>query len=246
MRSVRRFFEIEGVTQMTVIGAQAFTSLIPFLLVSAAFVPTGDTDMGDRFVARFDLHGSTARNVQALFNSSTQVESAVSWVSVVILVLSSLSFTRAVQRMYQRSYRLGPGSARQDAQRGLAWLFLFAIWLIVVATVRADLRDASGLVLAVGGETLLGFAIWIITPRLLLGPRVPWRRLAIGAAVSGVAGLIVSVGSGIVMPIMLTWSSDKYGLIGIALALQSWLLAVALVIVLGAVVGAAAGEEPST
>ena len=48
------------------------------------------------------------------------------------------------------------------------------------------------------------------------------------------------------MPILLTWSSDKYGLIGIALGIQSWLLAVALVIVLGAVVGAAAGEEAST
>ena len=80
-RFVRRFFEIEGVTQLTVIGAQAFTSLIPFLLVSAAFAPAGDVDLGDRLVARFDLHGSAALNVKALFNDSTQVESAVSSVA---------------------------------------------------------------------------------------------------------------------------------------------------------------------
>jgi uncharacterized BrkB/YihY/UPF0761 family membrane protein len=34
------------------------------------------------------------------------------------------------------------------------------------------------------------------------------------------------------------WSADKYGLIGIAFALQSWLLVAGFVVVIGAVVGA--------
>jgi hypothetical protein len=36
----------------------------------------------------------------------------------------------------------------------------------------------------------------------------------------------------------LDWSADKYGLIGIAFALQSWLLLAGFVVVIGAVVGA--------
>jgi hypothetical protein len=39
------------------------------------------------------------------------------------------------------------------------------------------------------------------------------------------------------------WSADKYGLIGVAFALQSWLLVAGFLIVIGAVVGATVVER---
>jgi uncharacterized BrkB/YihY/UPF0761 family membrane protein len=63
-----------------------------------------------------------------------------------------------------------------------------------------------------------------------------------GAVVSGVLGALVGVASGIYVPILMTWSADKYGLIGIAFSMQSWLLVVGFVAVIGAVVGAVASE----
>ena len=39
------------------------------------------------------------------------------------------------------------------------------------------------------------------------------------------------------------WSAEKYGLIGIAFALQSWLLVAGFVIVIGAVIGATVVER---
>jgi membrane protein len=63
--------------------------------------------------------------VDALFADSTEVESAVTWVSVVILILATLSFTRAMQRMFQRAYREEPGG-RGDIWRAFAWLAGFA------------------------------------------------------------------------------------------------------------------------
>jgi uncharacterized BrkB/YihY/UPF0761 family membrane protein len=45
------------------------------------------------------------------------------------------------------------------------------------------------------------------------------------------------------MPILLTWSADKYGLIGIAFSIQSWLLTASFVVVIGAVIGALASER---
>lgn len=67
--SFRRFLEIEGTMQATVLAAQAFTSLIPFTVVASAFGP-GEGDIGDRIVDRFDLSGSTARSVKELFNDA--------------------------------------------------------------------------------------------------------------------------------------------------------------------------------
>jgi membrane protein len=188
-QSLRRFVQVEGAQQATVLAAQAFTSLIPFLVVSAAFGP-GEGDIADRINDRFDLHGSAARSVEALFNDSGEVTSAVTWVSIIILVLSATSFTRALQRMFQRAYQTEPGGS----------------------------------------------------PAILLGAR-EWRRLLPGALVSAMLGALLGAASNIYVPILLTWSADRYGLIGVAFSLQSWLLAAAFIVVIGAVVGAVASER---
>ena len=108
-RSLRRFLQIEGPQQAAVLAAQAFTSLIPFLLVAAALGP-GDDDLSDRIIERFSLDGSAARSVRALFHDAGEVQSAVTWVGIVILVLSTLSFSRAMQRMFQRAYAPSPAA----------------------------------------------------------------------------------------------------------------------------------------
>jgi membrane protein len=239
-QSLRRFLEVEGTLQATVLSAQAFTSLIPFMVVGAAFGP-GESDLSDRIIERFDLDGSAARSVETLFNDSGEVEGAVTWVSIIILVLSALSFTRALQRMYQRAY--GPERAGwKEGWRGLAWLAAFAAWLVISSPLRGALDDVGGLVFAIAVSTAFGFVVWLFTPRILLGP-MDWRRLLPGATVAAVLGALLSAASGIYVPILLTWSAERYGLIGIAFSLQSWLLAAAFVVVIAAVVGAVASEH---
>jgi membrane protein len=238
--SLRRFLDVEGTMQATVLAAQAFTSLIPFLVVAAAFGP-GEGDLSDRIVDRFDLHGSAARSVEALFNDSGQVESAVTWVSIVILLLSALSFTRALQRMYQRAYETRPMTWK-EGWRGLAWLAAFAAWIVVSSPLRGALEDVGGIVIAIALSAALGFVIWLATPRILLGP-MDWRHLLPGATVSAVLVALLTAASGIYIPILMTWSADRYGLIGVAFSMQSWLLACGFVIVIGAVVGAVASDR---
>jgi membrane protein len=204
----------------------------------------GDDDLADRIVERFGLEGASARSVQALFADSTEVESAVTWISVVILVLSTLSFTRAMQQMFQRAYG-DEGRKLRDAWRGLAWLVAFGLWICLVAPMRETLEDAGGVVLAVITATITGFALWLWTPALLLAGR-DWRRLVPGALVSGFLGALLGVASSIYVPIVLDWSAQRYGLIGVAFALQSWLLVFAFVLVIGAVVGAVVSERFGT
>ena len=108
---------MEGAQQATVLVAQAFTTMITFLVVASA-LGQDESDIADRINDRFDIHGSAARSVEALFNDAGEVESAVTWVSVVILVLSATSFTRALQKMFQRAY--GPESRGwTESWRGL-------------------------------------------------------------------------------------------------------------------------------
>jgi membrane protein len=238
--SLRRFLSVEGTLQATVLAAQAFTSLIPFMVVASAVLP-GEGDTGERIVHRFDLEGSAARSVEQLFGDAGQVESAVTWVSVVILILSALSFTRALQRMYQRAYGTVTRSWKEE-WRGLAWLGGFAAFLIVSSPLKDALSDVGGVVFALIVSTVSGFAIWLWTPSILLGS-IGWRQLMPGAIISATLGALLAVASGIYVPVFMTWSADRYGLIGVAFSIQSWLLAAAFVVVVGAVIGAVASEK---
>ena len=95
---------------------------------------------------------------------------------------------------------------------------------------------------AIAVSTVFGFVVWLATPAILLGA-MDWRRLLHGALVSATLGALLGAASGIYVPIVLTWSADRYGLIGVAFTIQSWLLAAAFVVVIGAVVGAVASQR---
>ena len=237
LRPLRRFIGIEGTQLATVLAAQAFTSLIPFLVVSSAF-GSGDEDFDDRVVERFDLDGKAARDVETLFADAGDVQSAVTWVGIVILVLSALSFTGAMQRTFQRAYEVPPKRGLAQLRRGLLWLLGVGLWFSVLSTFRDELQDYGGAAISVAVSMAVGFVLWLWTPWVLLGDSVDVRRLLPGAAVAGVAGVLLSAASGIYMPILLDWSAERYGLIGIAFSLQSWLLVFAFVIVVAAVLGA--------
>jgi membrane protein len=174
--------------------------------------------------------------VHQLFASAGETESAVTWISIVILVLSALSFTRAIQRVFQRAYERQPEGLK-DHQRGLTWVLCLGVWVTLLAPLHESLEDLAGIVFAVLVSSVTGFFLWLGTPMLLLGER-DWRFLAPGAVVSGVLGALLSVASSIYVPILMDWSAEKYGLIGIAFALQSWLLVAGFLVVFGAVFGA--------
>jgi membrane protein len=243
-RLVRRFLELEGIQAATLLAAQAFTSLIPMLVVVAAVSPAHG-DLGDRLVERFDLHGAAAEQMDALFNDAGDVTGAVTWVGVVILFISALSFTRALLRIFERAYGIRVPRA-QGIVRGLVWIVCFGIWVALLAPLRDTLAGAGGVLLAVIVVTVSGFVLWLATPVVLLGRR-HWRRLARGAAVSAVIGAVISLASGIWLPIALDYSAKRYGLIGIAFTLQTVLLIEAGAVVVGAVAGATLSEpaEPT-
>jgi len=239
-RTVARFLHIDGTMRATVISAQAFTSLIPFLVVTASLAP-GEGDLGDRLVDQYDLNGATARSVDTLFGSAGESGSTVTWVGIIILLLSGLSFTRAIQNTYARSYDVelrGP----QGAARGLAWFAFFAVWMLTAVAARNWLADATGPVVGLVAACITGFLFWLLTP-LLLVPGIEPRRLVTGAVITGIAVGVLSAFSQIWIPLLLKWSAGKYGLIGVAFALQTWLLTYAFIVVAAAVLGATVSEQ---
>jgi len=109
-------------------------------------------------------------------------------------------------------------------------------WLFLVGLVGPTVRAA--------GPVLVGFVIlvaftgfWWFSMRFLLGGRVAWRRLFPCAVVTGLCWLgMVAVFSATFSGMVIS-SYDRYGPIGIVFDLLSYVLAVGVVIILGAVTG---------
>jgi membrane protein len=108
-RLLRRLAEIGGVERATVLGAQAFTALIPYLVVASAVVPRSENEnFAETLIDRFDLEGRPADGVRALFASAGEVESGITLIGIGVLLITVVSFARALQNTYERSYGLEP------------------------------------------------------------------------------------------------------------------------------------------
>jgi membrane protein len=227
------FIDLQGFDRAVALAGQAFTALIPLLIVySAVTSKASGSDFADRIVDAFDLKGASAANVHQAFAPSDTVESSVSSLGAVILVFSALSFTRALQRLYQFAWQQ-PSLGMRAAKWGLIWLAI----IVLAVTVRPLLLSpVHGVALVVVSIAVSG-VLWLITPYVLLARRVPWRRLAPTAVLTGVGMTALALASAIWMPHSIATTAGQFGTIGIAFALLSWLVGYGVVLVVMAAGG---------
>jgi membrane protein len=118
---------------------------------------------------------------------------------------------------------------------------LVALALVGPALVLLDGHLVVELVLHAAAATLL----WWPVQRVLLGGRIPWRALLPGAALMGVGQAVVVAVSALYLPVALSRDASRYGLLGVAVALLSWLVVLGLLLVLSAVLGAELARRPA-
>jgi membrane protein len=101
-RAVHRFIRMQGIDRCLVLSSQAFTALIPLLIVAATITPPGGPDVLARtIITKFGLSGSSAESVQLLFETQGVAEGGLTLASALLLLYSGVSFTRRLQKMYR-------------------------------------------------------------------------------------------------------------------------------------------------
>jgi len=234
-----RFIGLQGFDRAVALAAQAFTALVPLLIVYSAVVSqrTG-RDFADELVQIFGLEGSSAADLRRAFAPATEVTSEVSALGAFLLITAALSFTRALQRLYQFAWD-EPSLGWRAAKWGLIWLGSAA----VLVTVRPGVLHAVHGVLLVVLSLAFAAAFWLVTPSVLLARRVPWHRLLPTALLTGFGMTVLSVCSTIWMPRSIAASAQQFGVMGVAFALLSWLVGAGFVLVAAAACGAVIDER---
>jgi membrane protein len=238
----QRFVAIQGVDRAMALGAQAYTALIPLLIVYVSLLPRADNeDFADVMVKEFELSGSTAQSFKRAFAPAGEVESSVTALGVLLLIVSSLSFTRGMQRLYEGVFDLAKLGMR-NTPRAVLWLLVVTVF---VALRPLALELIPGGWLHAAATLALSTLLWLLTPYLLLGRRVSWQRLLPGALLTALGMAGVGVWAVIWMPHTIASSAQQFGVIGIGFALLTYLVAVGSVVVLGTTGGAMIADRVS-
>lgn len=242
VRCLKRFLAINGRDRALVMGGQAFTTVIPLLIVLAAAASRqGPAAMADRLSARFHVTGASAESIRILFERPPGATGSITIAGLVVLVFSLLSLTRSVQRTYEAAWQL-PAVGVRGTLNGMTAIGLLIASLLVLSLLVGMLRQVqAGSALVFLLRVVANTAVWLVLQSLLLSRRVELRRLLPGSIVIGVGSAILTLYSALWMPRLIENNAGRYGIIGITFAILTWLILVCLLVVTAAVISAEIG-----
>jgi membrane protein len=227
-----RLDALDFMNQAMLVAGTLLLCVFPLLIVLTALTGQG---AASSFSRRLGLDQQAAADLGHLFTSAGTTSATINTACLALLTVFAVGGANAIQQLYERIFDLESRGVR-DLLRRLIWAGLGVGWLFLVGLVGPWVR-AGGPVLY-GFVVLVGFTgFWWFAMRFLLGGRVKWRRLFPCAVATGLCWLgMVAVFSATFSGMVIS-SYDRYGPIGIVFDLLSYILAVAVVIILGAVIG---------
>lgn len=215
--------------------------LIPFLIIVSALA---GRNAAEGMIRHFGLNQTASADVSKVFTSPSSTSSAISGLSWVFFVLGGIAAVTALQALYETSFDLASRGLR-DTHRRAAWLAVLVGMLALAAWTGPWLRRTGGSVLLGVVALICLVAFWWFTIWFLLSGRRSWREVFPSALATAVCWLGMAIVFHLIMSSTVTSNYDKYGPIGVVFALMSFLIAIGVVVILGAVAGLVWNERHS-
>ena len=227
-----RLVAVDFMNQAIMVAGTLLLCAFPFFLIVAALEGRSAVQGITRHLG---LNQQASADVGNLIAPSGTTAAAVTGLAWAAFIFCGICAAAAVQGAYERVFEL-PSRGSLDIIRQLIWLGLVLGFGFLTSWAAPWARRGGPVLLWIVGLVLfIGF--WWLTTRLLLGGRVSWRRLFPCAVATGVFWLgMLLVFSFIFSGIVISYD-QKYGPIGTVFALMSWMIAIGVVIILGAVTG---------
>jgi uncharacterized BrkB/YihY/UPF0761 family membrane protein len=239
LRVVNRFQKVAGFDRSIALASSALTATIPLaILASAISTKLGGKGTADRIIERYDLTGGGAEAVKDIFSPASGTSTSLGLIGFLFLLVAVLSFTRAVQRLFEQTWELTPLSVR-NTFNGLLWIagltaYLALSGVLHAAFGRSRLELTATLLDVPVSAVFLVWSGWVLSAK-----RIGRDALTPFAVIGSVALAVYSVGAVVYIPHLFSTYSTRYGVIGAVFAMISALFCVMVVVV----ASAAAGRE---
>jgi membrane protein len=243
LRVVGRFQAIVGFDRAIALASSALTAIIPLAIIfSIVADKLGGKDLSERLIDRYDLSGAGAEAVERLFSPAGGTETSIGVIGFLLLIVALLSFTRAVQRLFEQTWELDALSVR-NTLNGLKWLGGLIAYFAAQGLMHA-LIDSGHLELlawSAGAPLTCVFLIW--SGWILSAQRIEWRTLLPFGIAGAVLLSIYSIGATAYVPHLFNSYSARYGAIGAVFAMISTLFCIMVVVVASAALGREIRDE---
>ena len=231
-----------GFDRSLALASSALTALIPLAIVSGAILTTiGGQDVADRIIDRYELTGAGADAVTDVLAPAGGTSTSISVIGTLLLLVAVLSFTRAVQRLFEQTWELAPLSVR-NTLNGARWAVALVVYVIasgwIHAAVGGRLELVASLLVLPLTAVFLVWGGWILSAR-----RIDWHVLLPFGVIGSVLIAAYSVGATVYVPHLFSSSASRYGVVGAVFAMISALFCLFLVVVGSAALGREVGDE---
>src|SRR3954467_13322298 len=239
LRVVSRFQKVAGFDRSIALASGALTATIPLTIVTSSLISQlGGKQTAERVIDRYELTGGGAEAVKDIFAPPTGTNTSIGILGFFFLLIALLSFTRAMQRLFEQTWELDPLSVR-NTFNGLLWVGALALYLGLSGAIHGAFGHTRlELTAALLGIPLAAvFLVW--SGRVLTAGRLTYVALAPFAVIGSVLLAAYSVGATVYVPHLFSTYATRYGVIGAVFAMISAFFCVMVVVV----ASAAAGRE---
>jgi uncharacterized BrkB/YihY/UPF0761 family membrane protein len=243
LRALNRFQRIVGFDRSVALASSALTALIPLAVVTGAILTRlGGEDAADRIIDRYELTGGGAEAVKDVFSPAGGTSTSVGVIGALLLLVAVMSFTRAVQRLFEQTWELPPLSVR-NTLNGMRWaaaLVAYVVaggWIHAVAG-RGRFELGASLLVTPLTAVFLVWSGWVLSAR-----RLDRRDLLPFGVIGSVLIAAYSIGATVYVPHLFNSYATRYGVIGAVFAMISTLFCVCVVLVGSAALGREVSDE---
>ena len=243
LRVLNRFQKVAGFDRSIALASGALTAMIPLTIVaSAVSTQLGGRGTAERIIDRYELTGGGADAVVDIFAPPSGTSTSIGIIGFLFLMVAVLSFSRAVQRLFEQTWELKPLSVR-NTFNGLLWIGGLMLYAALTGGIHAVLGRSSldltaALVAAPLAAVFLVWSGWVLSAKRI----APRDLLPFGVLGSALLA-VYSVGAAVYVPHLFSTYATRYGVIGAVFAMISALFCVMVVLVGSAAAGREVHDE---
>jgi len=243
LRVLNRFQLIAGFDRAMALASSALTALIPLAVLAGAVLPHVQAEgVANWLIGRYGLTDGGAEAVRDALAPSTATNTDIGLIGALLLVIAVLSFARAVQRLFERTWELPPLSVR-NSFNDLLWIVGLIAYLVISGVAHREIGSSR---VQVGANLLLTpltaiFVAW--SGRVLSARRITVKALAPFAIVASLALAVYFAGAAVYLPHLFSSYAGRYGAIGAVFAMISALFGFMAALVASAALGREVFDE---
>jgi len=237
VRALRDIRDLELFDRAMTLAAQAFTSILPILIVAASLRESLNPEADSMFAENLSLDDHTAELLQQSIPQEIEGVTFTQIVGVLLLLIAATAFARALERCFRRIWKT-PKAPIRFAWRWVAAIVAIVIGFVLVVVTRYVVRGTGAMpVLEFIIESAIWCGLWWFASWIVINRTVSLRALLPGSVLAGLGFAVATTLGRAYLPRVLASSADQFGVLGLAFSYIGWLFVLMAVLLAAVTIG---------